>query len=154
MIVYLAIEDDNIAPICRGHRLRAALRQFNDRKPPVPKRHASVFVYENRAGVRPAMSQRRRHRLDIVKTASLAGATDHPGNAAHLEFSGDEHSKLENHRLKLTHLLQLERTRVHQAQGAASATPATALSGSPSKAPSFAGGYLPLVLIGILLIWF
>jgi hypothetical protein len=62
VVIDLAVEDDHVAPVGRGHRLVTLRREVEDREPPEAECDAGLFVDPDTLVVRAAESKRGRHR--------------------------------------------------------------------------------------------
>ena len=86
VIVDFAVEGDDVTPIRRMHRLRAAGTEIDDGEPALTERHAGLGLDPDRAGIGTAMP----HRLDHGfadraqrRTRGRRAPIDHARNAAH-----------------------------------------------------------------------
>ena len=74
MVVDLAVESDRQPPAIAAHRLRAGLRQLDDREPAVPERDAGGGMGPQATGVRSTMRQRIRHTFGYAGKQALVSA--------------------------------------------------------------------------------
>ena len=86
VIVDLAVEGDDVAPVGRMHRLRAAGTEIDDREPALRQHRAAFGLDPDPAAVGTAVAQRLVHgfadRAQRVSRGRRA-PVDHAGNAAH-----------------------------------------------------------------------
>src|SRR6266699_1502281 len=87
-IIDLAVERHDEIFISRQHRLMAGVGQINDRKAAMAERDAAVAVEPDALAIRPAMSERRSHRIYRRKMAGVCRmGEENADDATHLVSS-------------------------------------------------------------------
>ena len=85
MVVDLAVEVDEVAARRGGHRLRAGVRQVDDREAAESEGDTGIGVNERAVAVRSAMTHRVRHpQRDLAHHAGIPAAElNEPSDPAH-----------------------------------------------------------------------